>query len=453
MEEYNAIIDEFGENMRRLKGDDVGDVPQKHTNNKVEHAPSFNIESGSSQKQSFADMFKKPAGSKAARLNHMTSEHVAGANVAIPLAAVKEVSDRFENTLYGYFIGKRLAFPVVENYVKNAWKKFGLERVMLTHGFFLFQFATKEGMDRVLEDGSWLIRLVPLFLNIWTPNTRLEKDTIISAPVWVKLYHVPIVAFSQVGLSLITSQLGKPIMLDAYTSSMCQKSWGRNTYARALVEVSALNPLMESVVVAVPFLDGTGYSFETVEVEYEWQPPRCDTCKVFDHVDSKCPKIVKVVDVQKAVDDDGFTKVSNRNEKGRNKGKAKQIAGIRLTKAQPTYFYRDVQPNNKKNDKEALSSNHDDHNGDSTQSERRPLVSVDKDINILELRNSFNSLMDKDKVLDVADSQSSQTNKELLNDDDEEVEDFYVEPDPRILKQQVHSKIGASTPSDEVFNV
>ncbi|GKC47623.1 RNA-directed DNA polymerase, eukaryota, reverse transcriptase zinc-binding domain protein, partial [Tanacetum coccineum] len=93
-------------------------------------------------------------------------------------------------------------------------------------------------------------------------------------------------------------------------------------------------------------------------------------------------------------------------------------------------------------------------NGNSiSQSERRPLVSVDKDINILELRNSFSSLMDKDKVLDVADSQSSQTNKDLLNDDDEEVEDFYVEPDPRILKQQVHSKIGASTPTDEVFNV
>ncbi|GJZ87926.1 DNA helicase [Tanacetum coccineum] len=132
----------------------------------------------------------------------------------------------------------------------------------------------EDGMDRVLEEGPWLIRLVPLFLNIWTPNTRLEKGTITSAPVWVKLYNVPIVAFSEIGLSLITSQLGKPIMLDAYTSSMCQKSWGRNEYARALIEVSALTPLLDSVVVAVPFLNGSGHSFETVEVEYEWQPPR-----------------------------------------------------------------------------------------------------------------------------------------------------------------------------------
>ncbi|GJZ30728.1 zinc knuckle CX2CX4HX4C containing protein [Tanacetum coccineum] len=339
------------------------------------------------RKQSFADMFKNPSGSKAARLNHMTSEHVAGANVAIPMSAVKDVSDRFENTLYGYFIGKRLAFPVVENYVKNAWKKFGLERVMLTHGFFMFQFATKDGMDRVLEEGPWLIRLVPLFLNIWTPNTRLEKGTITSAPVWVKLYNVPIVAFSEIGLSLITSQLGKPIMLDAYTSSMCQKSWGRNEYARALVEVSALTPLLDSVVV--------------------------------------CPKIMKVADSQKEVDDDGFTKVSSKNDKGKNKGKNRQVAGIRLTKPSPNYVQQGRQP-----------------------------VSVDKDINLVEIRNSFDSLMEKDKVLDVTESQSSQTHNDSLNedDDDEEVEDIYVEPDPKIRKQQVLSNIGASTPTDSVLN-
>nr|GEU56224.1 RNA-directed DNA polymerase, eukaryota, reverse transcriptase zinc-binding domain protein [Tanacetum cinerariifolium] len=38
------------------------------------------------------------------------SEKVQGAAVAIPLEAVKEVSARFDNTLYGYFVGKKLAF-------------------------------------------------------------------------------------------------------------------------------------------------------------------------------------------------------------------------------------------------------------------------------------------------------------------------------------------------------
>ncbi|GKF64532.1 zinc knuckle CX2CX4HX4C containing protein, partial [Tanacetum coccineum] len=70
-------------------------------------------------------------------------------------------------------------------------------------------------------------------------NSELKKDAIKSAPLWVKLHHVPIVAYSEIGLSLITTQLGKPIMLDSYTSNICLSSWGRNTYARALVEFSA----------------------------------------------------------------------------------------------------------------------------------------------------------------------------------------------------------------------
>ncbi|GKB18853.1 hypothetical protein Tco_0852776 [Tanacetum coccineum] len=77
------------------------------------------------------------------------------------------------------------------------------------------ELATKEGMEQVFENGPWLIQLVPIILNTWTLNTRLKKDDINTAPVWIKLYNVPIVAFLEVELSLITTKLGRPIMLDA----------------------------------------------------------------------------------------------------------------------------------------------------------------------------------------------------------------------------------------------
>nr|GEW53602.1 reverse transcriptase domain-containing protein [Tanacetum cinerariifolium] len=153
--------------------------------------------------------------------------------LAIPLSVVEEVSARFSNTLYGYFIGKRLVFPLVENYVKNNWTKFGLKRVMLDEGFFLFQFETKDGMDRVMEGGPWLIRLVPLILNVWTSNTILKKDEIKKAPVWVKLHHVPIVA---------------------------------TEYARALVKVSAKKELMKAIVIAIPYSDGNGHTLATIDI-------------------------------------------------------------------------------------------------------------------------------------------------------------------------------------------
>ncbi|GKA49954.1 zinc knuckle CX2CX4HX4C containing protein [Tanacetum coccineum] len=116
---------------------------------------------------------------------------------------------------------------------------------MLRNGFFLFQFSTREGMERILENRQWLIRLVPLILNTWSPNTFLKKDEISLASVWVKLHNVPIVAYLEIGLSLITTKLGRPLMLDFYTSDMCLNPWGRNTYARALIEVSADKALLD----------------------------------------------------------------------------------------------------------------------------------------------------------------------------------------------------------------
>ncbi|GKD46539.1 hypothetical protein Tco_1271184 [Tanacetum coccineum] len=54
----------------------------------------------------------------------------------------------------------------------------------------------------------------------------------------MKLHNVPIVAYSEIGFSLITTKLGRPIMLDTYISNMCLNSLGQNTYTRALIEVS-----------------------------------------------------------------------------------------------------------------------------------------------------------------------------------------------------------------------
>ncbi|GJV86708.1 reverse transcriptase domain-containing protein [Tanacetum coccineum] len=77
---------------------------------------------------------------------------------------------------------KRVAFPVVGNYVKNAWKKFGLVLVMMnSNGFFFFKFASIEGMNGVLENGPWFI---------------------------LKFHDIPMVAFTVDGLSVMAIKLG-----------------------------------------------------------------------------------------------------------------------------------------------------------------------------------------------------------------------------------------------------
>nr|GEX94262.1 dehydration-responsive element-binding protein 1D-like [Tanacetum cinerariifolium] len=45
-----------------------------------------------------------------------------------------------------------------------------------------------------------------------------------------------------------------------------------------------------TLVVVVLNLEGDGYIFNTIYVEYEWKPPRCSTCKLFGHSLEQCPK-------------------------------------------------------------------------------------------------------------------------------------------------------------------
>ena len=232
----------------------------------------------------------------------------------------------------GFSVGKNIAFLIVQNYVTNTWGKFGLKKLMKNDaGVFLFKFDSKEGVDNVLQRGPWLIRNSPLILTKWTPDVSLTKNEVTKVPVWIKLHNVPLLAYSEDGLSLIATQVGKPIMLDAFTSSMCVDSWGRISFARALVELSSDSELKREVTMAIPKKDDSGFITACIKVEYEWKPPHCEECKVFGHDLISCPKCVKEAlrnDINMAVEapttmekkDDGFKEVHNRKAKGKKVG-------------------------------------------------------------------------------------------------------------------------------------
>ncbi|GJT72630.1 zinc knuckle CX2CX4HX4C containing protein [Tanacetum coccineum] len=160
-----------------------------------------------------------------------------GVNISIPRKVVEKVSARLDHTLYGYFIGKRLAFPIV-------------------------------GLEAVLESGPWMIRNTPIILKKWSMSTSLLKEELTCIPIWVKLHDIPLQVFEEDVISLIATFIGKPIMLDSYTSSM---------YV---------------VTIGIPSLTRDDFTKETIRVEYEWRPPMCDECKIFGHVHDHCPKKV-----------------------------------------------------------------------------------------------------------------------------------------------------------------
>ncbi|GJR71446.1 hypothetical protein Tco_0083811 [Tanacetum coccineum] len=156
----------------------------------------------------------------------------------------------------------------------------------------------------------------------------------------VKLRHVPIVAYSEIGLSLIMTQIGRPIMLDSYTSNMYLRSWGRKESARALIEISLKYDFMESIVIAILLSDGKGHTLATVNIEYEWKPPRCSLCSTFDHNDDMCPKCPKETTMKVVVENDGFIEVKRKKNKSKQ---PRQVDGIRITKPSLNLHYKRVE--------------------------------------------------------------------------------------------------------------
>lgn len=58
-----------------------------------------------------------------------------------------------------------------------------------------------------------------------------------------------------------------------------------------LIEINACNNFRDNLVVVVLKLEGSGYTKETIHIEYEWVPPCCSACLIYGHLLNDCPKV------------------------------------------------------------------------------------------------------------------------------------------------------------------
>nr|GEV29407.1 hypothetical protein [Tanacetum cinerariifolium] len=70
-------------------------------------------------KSSYANVTGKPSGKKL-NIHTLFTPSGNGIDVVVPVESIRAVSDRFANTVYGFFLGKRVAYPLVANYVRNT---------------------------------------------------------------------------------------------------------------------------------------------------------------------------------------------------------------------------------------------------------------------------------------------------------------------------------------------
>ncbi|GJU24937.1 putative reverse transcriptase domain-containing protein [Tanacetum coccineum] len=131
----------------------------------------------SSPSISYAKLITGEPSRKTVNFRTLLSPARNGANVAISLEYVRPISERFANTIYGFFLRKRVVYP----------------------------FSSKDGMDAMLENGPWFIQNNPFILKKWNPDVNLLKEDVGNVSVWVKFHGVPMTAFSTL------------LMLDSYT--------------------------------------------------------------------------------------------------------------------------------------------------------------------------------------------------------------------------------------------
>ncbi|GKE15530.1 hypothetical protein Tco_1423107, partial [Tanacetum coccineum] len=95
-------------------------------------------------KSSYANITGKPSGKKVNVRTLFTPEGN-GIDVVVLVDSIRAISERFANTAYGFFMGKKVAYPVVANYVRNTWGKYGLVRSMFSSSTGLFSFFWVKG--------------------------------------------------------------------------------------------------------------------------------------------------------------------------------------------------------------------------------------------------------------------------------------------------------------------
>ncbi|GJY83814.1 RNA-directed DNA polymerase, eukaryota, reverse transcriptase zinc-binding domain protein [Tanacetum coccineum] len=250
------------------KNNDIGDIPVPFAENAILN-PGFKVVSegnkdkgnGASSERvwpSLNEVSRKDKGIRDVGNNACDTDMLDSASVRKPMS--------FVSTMQGHL-------RECESFISLA------EIITNECGLYFLKFRSVEGMNYVLENGPWLVEGKPLFVQKWEAGLCMEKPEPSKVPIWVKIMNVSLEAWNSHGISRLASSLGNPIIMDRITTSMCERAYGRASFARVLVEIDATKELAENIEVCYSSL---GKSMN-LRVEYAWRPPLCTHCKVFGH--------------------------------------------------------------------------------------------------------------------------------------------------------------------------
>ncbi|KAL2250083.1 UNVERIFIED_CONTAM: hypothetical protein Sindi_2482000 [Sesamum indicum] len=185
------------------------------------------------------------------------------------LDTIRNGSKRWKTTAVGYFLGKCPYFHHLKEYA----------------------FKSVADMEDIIEGGPWLFQGQPIVLQKWEPGMVLRKLKHTQVPVWIKLRHLPVELWTEEGLSIVASGVGKPLYPDAI-----MRACTRLDFARVCVMLDVNSKMPKHIIIMTPDEEGGELPCK-IDVEYEWLPPRCTSCMTLGHSAKECtvnkPKSIK----------------------------------------------------------------------------------------------------------------------------------------------------------------
>ncbi|KAL2237302.1 UNVERIFIED_CONTAM: hypothetical protein Sindi_0921900 [Sesamum indicum] len=137
-------------------------------------------------------------------------------------------------------------------------------------------------MEEIIEGGPWLFQGQPIVLQKWVPGMVMRKLKHTQVPVWIKLRHLPVELWTEEGLSIVASGIGKPLYPDAIT-----RACTRLDFARVCVMLDVHSKIHKHIIIMALDEEG-GETPCKVDVEYEWLPPKCTCCMTLGHAAKDC---------------------------------------------------------------------------------------------------------------------------------------------------------------------
>ncbi|GKD10599.1 RNA-directed DNA polymerase, eukaryota, reverse transcriptase zinc-binding domain protein, partial [Tanacetum coccineum] len=137
---------------------------------------------------------------------------------------VNEESEKWKFTVCGYFVGSSLPIYEMKYNIRRMRGKHGLKDIVVDRDEICFaKFKDQERMNLVIEQSPWMVNGRPFIVQKWDPEVTIVKTVPCKIPVWIKLFNVPLESWSTKGINIISSRLGRPIMMDKMTADMTEE--------------------------------------------------------------------------------------------------------------------------------------------------------------------------------------------------------------------------------------